>query len=75
MQNVHNYCDIIGTYTTGLYFYQDLRNRYPNYTQSFVVIDDSTTAIRGTDKMRHHTTLSVREHASFPCSEELEYIF
>jgi hypothetical protein len=37
-QDVHNYCDIVGGCTTGLYFYQDLHNRYPNHEQSFVVI-------------------------------------
>lgn len=48
-QDVHNYCDIIGICTTGLYFYQDLRNRYPSLKQSFVVIDDATTDILSTD--------------------------
>jgi hypothetical protein len=48
-QDVHNYCDIIGICTTGLYFYQDLRNRYPTLQQSFVVIDDLTTDVVSTD--------------------------
>lgn len=48
-QDVHNYCDIIGICTTGLYFYTDLRQRYPNLPQSFVVIDTLTTAVKSRD--------------------------
>jgi pimeloyl-ACP methyl ester carboxylesterase len=45
--DVHNYCDIIGICTTGLYYYQDLAYRYPTLTQEFVVIDDTTQQIVG----------------------------
>ncbi len=49
IRDVHNYCDIIGICTTGLYYYTDLKKRYPSLPQSIVVIDDLTTGIKGKD--------------------------
>lgn len=49
VRDVHNYCDIFGICTTGLYYYSDLKKRYPSLPQSIVVIDDVTTAIKGKD--------------------------
>ena len=47
--DVHSQCDIIGICTTGRYFWSDLKARYPRLAQSFVVIDDLTTAVIGRD--------------------------
>ncbi|PWN33597.1 uncharacterized protein FA14DRAFT_63733 [Meira miltonrushii] len=46
---IHNYCDIIGTCTTGKYFYDDLRNRYPSLEQQLVIIDVATAAVKSSD--------------------------
>lgn len=49
VRDVHDDCDLIGICTTGLYYYTDLKQRYPSLPQSMVVIDDVTTAVKGTD--------------------------
>lgn len=49
VRDLHNYCDIIGICTTGLYYYTDLKKRYPSLPQSIVVIDDLTAEVKGTD--------------------------
>lgn len=49
VRDIHNYCDIIGICTTALYYYHDLRSRYPNSRQSIVVLDPLTAAIKGQD--------------------------
>lgn len=47
--DVHNYCDILGICTTGKYFYDDLRKRYPSLKQSLVVIDTLTAVVKSRD--------------------------
>ncbi|TKY85300.1 hypothetical protein EX895_005462 [Sporisorium graminicola] len=49
VRDVHNSCDIVGTCTTGLYYFNDLKKRYASLPQSIVVIDDVTAAIKGKD--------------------------
>uniref|UniRef100_V5EJW9 Carbohydrate esterase n=2 Tax=Kalmanozyma brasiliensis (strain GHG001) TaxID=1365824 RepID=V5EJW9_KALBG len=49
VRDIHNYCDIIGICTTGKYYRDDLKRRYPSLPQSLVVIDVVTTAVMGTD--------------------------
>lgn len=49
LQDTHNYCDIIGICTTGLYFYTDLKERYPDTQRSFVVLDTITASIKSRD--------------------------
>ena len=48
-QDTHNYCDLVGICTTGKYFYDDLRVRYPRLKQSLVVIDTLTAASKSRD--------------------------
>lgn len=50
IQDVHNSCDIIGICTTGKYFNDDLRKRYPNLNKSIVVIDPLTAAVKSRDE-------------------------
>lgn len=45
--DIHNYCDIIGICTTGLYYWQDLTCRYPDSAHNIIVIDDATQNIIG----------------------------
>lgn len=47
--DVHNYCDLWGICTTGKYFYDDLKRRYPRLRQSLVVIDTITTKVKSRD--------------------------
>lgn len=83
-QDVHNSCDIIGICTTGLYFYNDLRKRCPNLKQSFVVIDDVTTAVTSTDDSASCNTLcqsaciltpGTVAHLRFPASRNTDTFF
>lgn len=48
-RDLHNQCDIIGICTTGKYFNDDLRKRYPSLKKSIVVIDVLTTAVTSRD--------------------------
>ncbi|KAJ9479608.1 Conserved hypothetical Ustilaginaceae-specific protein [Pseudozyma hubeiensis] len=49
VRDVHNYCDIIGICTTGKYYNDDLKKRYPSLQKSLVVIDVVTTAVKSQD--------------------------
>ncbi|SPO26303.1 conserved hypothetical Ustilaginaceae-specific protein [Ustilago trichophora] len=49
VRDVHNYCDILGICTTGKYYHDDLKKRYPSLPQSIVVIDVLTAAIKSQD--------------------------
>lgn len=49
VRDVHNYCDMWGICTTGLYYYSDLKKRYSSLQQSFVVIDDLTAEVKSQD--------------------------
>lgn len=49
VRDVHNYCDLIGICTTGKYYRDDLKKRYPRLPQSLVVIDVVTTAVKSKD--------------------------
>ncbi|CBQ73524.1 conserved hypothetical Ustilaginaceae-specific protein [Sporisorium reilianum SRZ2] len=49
VRDVHNYCDIIGICTTGKFYRDDLKRRYPKLPQSLHVIDVLTTAVKSKD--------------------------
>ena len=49
VRDVHNYCDFFGICTTGKYYHDDLKKRYPSLKQSMVVIDVLTAAVKSKD--------------------------
>ena len=49
IQDSHNYCDLFGICTTGKYFYDDLRKRYPRLQNSLLVLDTLTAELKSRD--------------------------